>query len=183
MAHLHTTGYKQPANPQSGFTLFELLIYVGLSAIIIGLFGGILITTTRIEGQQVSSADVTRDLSFLMTTIKRYIHASAGTLVTGTHSLVIYPNDTPPTRITVYWDPAPALPVIYLEEVDPITGAAVSQLSSSKIRINDLTFTSLKSGSSTSIQISITASASTTDPTKTSTRTLQSSAATYLQEN
>ena len=47
-------------NPSThlGFTLIEVMIYIGLTAVVIGLFGGILITATRISGEQGSSVGV-----------------------------------------------------------------------------------------------------------------------------
>ena len=162
---------------RAGFTLVELLIYVSLSAVVIGLFGGILITATRIQGEQTSSAGVTRDLNFLVTTIRNYVHGA-----------VSYTRDSA-TQVTLATDHGTTQTIVYLPDemlinvIDSDGGTPVtSQLSSTNIRIDDLTFTDIRSGSSTALQFSITASASTTDPGREATRTLQSTASTLLQE-
>jgi Tfp pilus assembly protein PilV len=166
---------------QKGFTLIEVMIYASLTAIIIGLFGGILITATRIQGQQSSSARVTQELSFLMSSIKRIIHSGTDFALNGAHEItVVVDTDTiPPTTKKMSW--SAETQAITLTEVGP-GGQQISTLSSAKSIIDDLTFTELSSGSSKVVRIEITASASTTNPQQAFTRTLQSSAALLLQE-
>lgn len=164
----------------AGFTLVELLIYVTLSAVVIGLFGGILITATRIQGEQTASASVTSDLNFLSNTIRGYVHDSVSYTV-GSATQVQLATDHGTTRTIVY-DADTKL--ISLTDNGP-GGEVVSQLSSSRIRIDDVTFTDIRNGvngSSTALQFSITASASTTDPGRQATRNIESTASSFVQE-
>ncbi len=178
---LPTTHDKLPTLLQAGFTLIELMIYMGLTAVVIGLFAGILITTTRIQGQQSSSAQVTQELSFLMSTIRRYIQSSVEYEIIDSSHIVITTDLTtiPPTQKNVAYDSLAKK--ITLTEIGA-DGSSVSQLSSAKISIDNLTFVDIREGSSTALHISITASASTTDAGRLSTRTLESTAATLLQQ-
>lgn len=169
---------RQKASAHSGFTLIELMIYVSLTAIIIGLFGGILIITSRIQGEQNSSVQVTQELNFLMNSMKRYVHESVSYAVISATELQGY-TSTGVIR-TIEYDAAGDF--IELTEDDGIGQPEVSRLSSTKVRIDDLTFTDFRQGSSTAVQISITASANTSNPLNAVTRTLQSTAATLLQE-
>ena len=174
---LSTVNCQRSRKSQQGFTLVELLIYVSLSAVVIGLFGGILITATRIQGEQSSSAGVTRDLNFLVTTIRTYVHETVSYSWISA-SEVVLSTDHGTTRTIVYLSDEKLINVIDNDGGSPVT----SQLSSTNIRIDDLTFTDIRSGSSTALQFSITASASTTDPGREATRTLRSTASTFLQE-
>ena len=164
---------------EKGFTLIEVMIYVGLTAMLLGLFGGILITVTRIQTQQTASAQVTQELSFLMESMKRYVR-SAKTVSAGAVQLVatIDPSTTPATTVSV--DFLPAEHSVVLTEGGP-SGTMISQLSSTKVRIEDLHFTKSADGDSTAVTISITASASTTNSAQVVTRTLESTAAPLLQ--
>lgn len=176
---MHT---KHSVAANGGFTLVELLIYTGITAIVIGLFAGILITVTRIQGQQSSSADVTQQLNFLMSTIKRHIHSSIEYRIdagTNALTLIIDPGTTPPTQKVISFDSTGKR--ILLASSSP-SGASQDQLSSVGIGVDELLFTELSQGSSTAIQIVITASASTTNPTQVLSRTLQSTAAILVQE-
>jgi type II secretory pathway pseudopilin PulG len=166
---------------QKGFTLIEVMIYASLTAIIIGLFGGILITATRIQGQQSSSAKVTQELSFLMNSIKRIIHSGTDFSLVGANEItVVVDLDTiPPTTKKISW--SAETKAITLTEVGP-GGQQVSTLSSAKSVIDNLTFTESSNGASKVVRIEITASASTTNPQQAFTRSLQSSAGILLQE-
>jgi Tfp pilus assembly protein PilE len=170
-----------PRSSRAGFTLMELMIYMGLTAVVIGLFAGILITTTRIQGQQGSSVQVTQELSFLMSTIRRYVQSAIEyTVVDSEHvSITTDLTTSPPTQKNIAYNAVTR--ALTLTEIG-IDGSAVSQLSSSKITIDNIQFLDIREGSSTALHISITASASTTDAGRLSTRTIESTAATLLQQ-
>ncbi len=173
---------KRTAANNAGFTLVELLIYTGITAIVIGLFAGILITVTRIQGQQNSSADVTQQLNFLMSTIKRHVHSSVEYSIDGDTNaltLIIDPGTAPATQKVISFDNEGKR--ILIASSSP-SGTTEDQLSSAGIGVDQLLFTELSQGSSTAIQIVITASASTTNPTQVLSRTLQSTAAVLVQE-
>jgi type II secretory pathway pseudopilin PulG len=167
---------------QRGFTLVELMIYTGLTAVIIGLFAGILITVTRIQGEQNSSASVTQQLNFLMNTIKRHIHSSVEYSIDeedNSLTLVIDPATSPMTTKVLSLDTTGHRILLASSSPD---GTTTEPLSSVNIGIDELIFTDLRQGSSTAIQIVITASATTTNPQTDVSRTLQSTAAIFVQE-
>lgn len=163
---------------QRGFTLIELMIYVGLTAVIIGLFAGILITTTRIQGEQSSSAQVTQELNFLMTSIKRYLAESISFDVESSTEVRFENNNN--TSVTVTYGAENK--VVDLIEQAGVESPVTTQLSSAKIKIDDIEFVDIRQGSSTALYISITASASTTDPSRQATRTLESTVSSLTQE-
>lgn len=169
---------KKGLRQNDGFTLIELIIYVSLTAIIIGLFGGILIVTSRIQGEQNSSVQVTQELNFLMNSVKRYVHESVGFSVVVNDQLLTHTREGF-TRLVSY-DAGEFK--IEVTDDDGIGQPDVSRLSSTKIKIDDLSFTDIRQGSSTAVHISITASASTTNPLNAVTRTLESTAASLMQE-
>ena len=110
---------------QAGFTLIELMIYTGLTAVIIGLFAGILITATRIQGEQGSSAQVTQELNFLMTSIKRYVSSAVSyTVITPTQLQLTSDHGT--TQTVTYLAP---LKIVDLTEDDGTGNPQTSQLS------------------------------------------------------
>lgn len=166
----------------SGFTLIELMVYVGLTAIVMGLFGAILITVTRIQGQQSASSQVISELSFVMTSIKRHIHESASVDVVspGRLELVKDPDALPPETATILYDSTNKVIVLNEEGLDPHPGA----LSTNKITIDDVVFEKFSDSnniSSVAVKISITASTNTTNPQNQVTRTLTATAAPFMQ--
>jgi len=162
-----------------GFTLIELLIYARLTAMVMGLFGAILITILRVQGEQSSSSKVSSELSFMMTTIKRHIHEAVtvpNVDVTGEH-IVIMKNNGP---VSINYSPIEKAILI----ADSTLPDAGGKLNSRLTKIDALNFEELQDAdnpSSTVIRITITASASTTDPTRQNTRTLEATASPFLQ--
>ncbi len=159
-----------------GFTLIELVIYTGLTVIVLGLLGGILVTVTRVQGVQNSSAQVTKELSFLMSSIEQAIHGATAIDSVSATSLTFTTEGVSKT-IAYLGDPDYKVTI-----TDPANGT--QELSSTKIKIDELTFTDLRDGSTANraIQIKITASANTDNVQKAFTRTIQSTAALFIQE-
>lgn len=62
---------------RKGFTLTELLIYLGIFAIVAGTLTGILTTVTRTQVQESSQTAVTGELNFSMQTIQRLVQESS----------------------------------------------------------------------------------------------------------
>ena len=179
---LSVKSYKLPAlNKHAGFTLVELVIYIALTAVVAGLFAGILVTTTRLQNKQGSSASLVQEMSFLSSTLQRYIHSASDFSVSenGELTVIINPLTVPPTTKKISLaDPG----VVALSETDPTNGTVQSILSSNDIHIDELIFTERSQGASKSITMRITASASTTNPQKAASHTIESTAALYLQE-
>src|SRR3989344_9477320 len=95
-------GFTQSA----GFTLTEILVYTTLIGIVGSLFGGILITVTKIQQQQGSVGEVNQQLQFVMSALQRLISSAsvvdiqAGTSVS-TLNLRMQDPTKDPTVITV----------------------------------------------------------------------------------
>ena len=59
-----------------GYSLMELLIYVALFAIVVGVLSGILAIFIRIQSQQIASTSVSQELAFVQNTIQRLVRDS-----------------------------------------------------------------------------------------------------------
>lgn len=152
----------------AGFTLVELVIYVGLTAIVIGLFGGIMITVVRVQSQQTSSRQVGEELAFVMNVIKRDVRDST-TLTVATTTLTIG-NATTTNPIVIDISSG----VVRKSEA----GGTAYALTTNKVVADSLTFTNLSSGSSQAVRVTLTLSyASSTNPQRAFTQTLQATAA------
>ena len=172
MSQLLTTHY--PLQTRKGFTLVELLIYSGLLIIVVGLFGGILVTITRIQSQQNAARNVTLEANFVMTTIKRlvrdstYLTITTSTLTVGTNS-----STTDPTSITQ------SNGAITIQEA----ANTATNLTTSRVSIDSLAFTELVSGSSQAVKINMTLSFNTTNPQQSATQTLETTVAPLRKNN
>jgi type II secretory pathway pseudopilin PulG len=56
-----------------GFTLIELIIYTSISAIVIGLVTGVLITSTRVQNKDMTSSQTSRELDFVLGNVQRIV--------------------------------------------------------------------------------------------------------------
>lgn len=159
---------------QKGFTLIELVIYMGLMAIVVGLFAGILVTIVRIQTQQVSSRQVASELNFIMNTITRDIRDSLTVSVTtSTLTLTTSLASTTPTIITLSEGA-----VAKREGTN-----ATSTLSTSRVVADALEFTDLESGGIHAVQVILTLSFNTDNVTQEFTQTLQTTAAPLMRDN
>lgn len=68
--------YKLQAN-QKGFTLVELLVYVGIFSIVSVFLTGILITTLRVQDKNVSGNEVNSQLNLVLQTTQRLVRESS----------------------------------------------------------------------------------------------------------
>ena len=166
---------------RDGFTLVELLIYVGITAIVMGLFAGILVTMIKIQERQSAGSKATNELGFLMTTMHRLVSESVILSVPNSQTLdlTVTTSTSPQTKKRIFFDNVAKN--ILLGENSP-TGASTSTLSSTNIRIDDLSFAYLSNGLSQSVAISLTATTFPNNPTQSLTRTIKSTAALYVQE-
>ena len=64
-----------------GFTLVELLVYVGIFAVVSGLMIGIMTTTLRVNQRESASAEATSQLNFVLQTIQRLVRESSAIIV------------------------------------------------------------------------------------------------------
>ncbi len=172
MPQLRTTDYG--LRTKKGFTLIELLIYCGLTLIVVGLFGSIIVTITRIQSQQTAVREITTQADFVINTIKRLIRDSNGLSVT-TNQLTVGTDSssTNPTAV------ANLNGVIYLQE----DGSPAQPLTTSRVVANELTFTDLYSGASEVVNIKLTLSFNTNNPQQAASQTLEAAAAPLRKNN
>jgi len=174
--HIHSQPVSSKLLARQGFTLVELLIYTGLTVIILGLLSGILVTVTRIQGVQDSSVQVTKELGFLMNTIKQSIYSADSFTSISANSIVFVTDGVIKTIAYL------GTPNFKVTIDDPTNGT--TDLSSSKMQIDDLVFTELRDGvtASRAIQIEITATANTDNAQKTFQRSIRSTVAPFVLE-
>ena len=157
-----------------GFTLLELLVYVGIFAIVAGIFVGILVVTLRVQGTQSGLVEVSGQLNFAMQAIQRSIRESStigNPAVGSTASTLSLDADA----VTITLGTCGGVSDAVCINNEPLTTA--------KIRVSALTFTHLVAASSHpsfpdthSIQIKIIADNKAPNPENFAERTLQSSA-------
>jgi len=117
-----------------GFTLIEVLIYVSLTSVIVGLLGSILVTMTRVQSQQGASTDINTELDFLVSTIKREIRDAKVINSVSKESINIITNRNPGGSTII--EKAVGSNIIEIE----VIGERES-ITSQDIIIDDLTFT------------------------------------------
>ena len=157
----------------SGFTLFEFIVYTALTAVMLGVFAGILVSTTRIQGQQGSAHQVSTEISFIMGTIRRHIrNAVSINVATSTLTITTDLASTTPTTIALGDNR------IYLKEG---AGGTEYPLNTERVKADVLTFIPTQVASTTVIQIVLTLSASTSAPQLAASETLQSSESQLFQ--
>ena len=74
----------------SGFTLFEILIYIAIFAVVGTLLTGIVTTVTRVEVRGAASAEVSTQLNFTIQTLQRLTRDASAVIVNNSPS----DNDT-----------------------------------------------------------------------------------------
>ncbi len=151
-----------------GFTLIELVIYMGLMAIIVGLFAAILVTIVRIQTQETSSRQVATELNFVMNTLTRDIRDSLWIQTYGNWMSMVTPSTTPQEIIVGIERGA-----IAKQEVP---GGPFIPLTSNKVVVDAFSLSTFQSGGDKAIQISLTLSYNTDNPTQEYTQTFQTTA-------
>jgi type II secretory pathway pseudopilin PulG len=141
---------------KKGFTLVELLVYVGIFAIVAGLMVGILTTTLKVNQRESASAEATSQLNFVMQTIQRLTRESSAIIVNSS-STNIDTDDTvgsQQTRLVLRMKDSGANPstdrdpiIIYAENnvIKMSEGGKgfqrISDLTNSKVLADNLKFT------------------------------------------
>ncbi|MFA5084116.1 MAG: glycine-rich domain-containing protein, partial [Candidatus Paceibacterota bacterium] len=62
---------------QKGYTLIELLVYTAVFAAAVGVFSGVLITFTRVGTQTSADAELTQQLAYVQSIVRRLVRESA----------------------------------------------------------------------------------------------------------
>ncbi|MDP2629670.1 MAG: prepilin-type N-terminal cleavage/methylation domain-containing protein [Candidatus Harrisonbacteria bacterium] len=151
-------------NKQGGFSFIELLLYLGLTAIVLGLFGSILVTTLRIQNQQSANQQIITELNFVMNVIKTDVRDAQSLTVSSTSiSLVNTSSST-----------------ILIEEASgtitrKVGSGSAEPITTDRINVDNATF-SKKTGSSgiEAVVASLTFSYNSENPQQQATQTLNS---------
>ena len=64
-----------------GFSLVELLLYVAIMGVVVGLFAGILNVATRVQVRESAATEVSSQLNFITQTIQRLVRESSAVMV------------------------------------------------------------------------------------------------------
>lgn len=126
-------------NSSSGFTLVELIIFLGIFAFASAAFISILLTVTRVQVRESSVAEVSEQSQFLLQQIQYYIERS---------SMVDIATDAPTSTLKLWMGVAAQDPtyiylststgIVYLQQTATGTPQA---LTSNKITVQNLAFT------------------------------------------
>ncbi|MDP3947158.1 MAG: tail fiber domain-containing protein [bacterium] len=169
----------------SGFTLIELIIYIGIFSIAAGLFTGVLTTLTKVQVRESATIEVSGQAQFIIQTIQRLI--SDASLIeltkdaaTSTLKLRMSVTANDPTCIQLSNGYA------YLMQGDSGGGscyatstAQAKLLTTSKVVVNTLTFTKFENPpAGDTVKVDLTVSYNSTNPQESIiSRTLQTAIA------
>ena len=164
-----------------GFTLVELMIYMGIFAIAATTITGILVTTVRVQNQEIASTEVTQQLNFVLNTVQRLVAQSSevesayeGTNPSNpcttfcTLKLRMVPSGTGGLDPTLISSTASG---VYVQQG---TGAQTA-LTNTQVAVNNLKFTVYSTtGGHATVQVNASFSYNSTNPQLAITKTLQS---------
>ncbi len=122
-----------------GFSLMEMLVYVGILGIVASIAGGIFLSVTKVQTEQTAQVEISGQLNFAMQTIQRLIKNS---------SLIDTSAGTPTSSLTLRMKDASVDPtIIYLENgriyVKEGTNGTPQSITSDKVTVNSLEFKKL----------------------------------------
>lgn len=122
-------------NSRRGFTILEIVIFVGIFSIVIVGFLTVFVAVSQIQVRQAASAEVASQSQFLLQIIQYYVERS---------SAIDIPADVGVEQLVLRM-PAPAEDPLYIfREDDRIVldyGTSSRALTSNKVKITNITFT------------------------------------------
>ena len=120
----------------AGFTLLEVLLFIGIFAVIIVGFMGVFITASSVAVRQSSSAEVASQSQFLLQQVQYYVERSSAIEITA---------DTATSTLKLRMPLAAEDPTIIQLSGSGVTlqqaGGATRSLTSSKVNVSSLSFT------------------------------------------
>lgn len=154
---------------KEGFSLIELVIYLGLTIILLGLLSSILFTILKVQQNQSSAFKLNSELNFIMNSIRTDVRQ--GTAISVTSS-----------TLTVNTASSSTNPII----INSSNGTAYRKvgtnlaqaLSSSQVTLDSLTFKEYSGTSTKAVQILIVLTSNPDNPQIKETRSLQSTVST-----
>ena len=166
----------------SGFSLIELLVYVGILIVVVGFIVGIFVTTTKIGNKEISSSEVVSQINYVSQTIQRLAKESSvidipAGINTSTLKLRTSASSTDPTCIYLSTGTIKIAQGAFPSGSENCTSTS-TDLTSSKVVVDNLIFTKLTSypgHDSVAFQIQMSLNTSSTE--NQSTKVLKSSIA------
>lgn len=158
---------------EAGFSLVELLIYIGIFSMSAVFLISILTVVTQVQLRQTSVSELNQQLAFVNDTVKRLIQTSS--LVdmsagTATESLTLRMSSSSADTTRVYASSS----VLYLEEVTDESVSTVTPLTDSNVIVDDFSVTKYENPTGFAVVgINLTLSYNTTNPKSKATRSLQ----------
>lgn len=157
-----------PKNLRSGFTIIELMTFVGIFAIAALFLVGILTTVTRTQLRQASGNEVAGQVTFVANTIQRLVRESslivnepAGVAST---TLILRKSSSTVDTTKIYADAS--MNAIYLQEIDQNgTTSTTVPLTDGKVKVGAFQVTKYQTpGGLATVQVDITLDANTANP-------------------
>lgn len=158
---------------KDGFSLVELLIYVGIFSISAVFLVSILTVVTQVQMRQTSIGEVNQQLSFVSDTIKRLVQTSSlvdmpAGIASSTLSLRMASSSLDTTSVYV------SSSVLYIEERNDSGVATITPLTDSNVAVDDFSVIKYENPTGFSVVgLGLTLSYNTTQTKSKTTRSLQ----------
>ncbi|MDP3881105.1 MAG: hypothetical protein Q8Q32_02910 [bacterium] len=157
------------ARSTRGLSFIELVIYLGLTVILLSLLSGILFTILRVQQHQSSGYKLSSELSFVMNVIKTDVRQGQSISVSSsTLTITTGVSSTDPIIINS------SAGTIYRK----LGSNSQEALTSADVTLDSLTFQEFSGTSTTAVQISIVLTSNPDNPQIKETRSLQSTVST-----
>ena len=154
---------------QDGMSLIELVIYLGLTVILLGLLSGILLTILKVQQHQSAGYKLSSELNFVMNVIRTDVRQGESITVTSS-TLTISTGVTSTDPIIINSADGTAYRKVGSNSAEALT--------SSELTLDTLSFQEFTGTSTTAVQISIVLTANPDNPQIIETRSLQSTVST-----
>jgi type II secretory pathway pseudopilin PulG len=159
---------------RKGFTIIELLVYIGIFSVVVVAFVTIFISIVRVQSNQSSEVEVESQVQFVLQQIQYYVEQSNLIdlpLDTATTTLVLETASSSenPTTLTL------ASGTLYVQQT---VGGSLQALSSQQVTISNLSFTRHTNGTSPdSLSVGFTLSYNTSNTEQTFSQPIETSIA------
>lgn len=146
---------------QKGLTLIELIVYLGILIILLGLLSAIIVTILRVQTQQASAVKVSSELNFAMNTIKADVRQASSSLSITSTTLAFTTDQTIEYSFSS-------------NTLFKTTAGNKEALNGADIKVDNVTFQEYVSGSTQAVQVELTFSFNSTNPAQQAEQTLRS---------
>ncbi len=160
-----------------GFSLIELMVYVGIFAVSAVFLVSILTVVTQVQLKQSSVHELNQQISFVRSTVERFVQTSS--LVdmdtgTATSTIRLRMASSSVDTVLVYASSS----ILYLEERDSSGNTTVKPLTDSNVTVDSFSATKYQTPNGFSlVQIDMSLSYNATNPKMQATRTLKTAIA------